>query len=431
MQKKAQTFETLWWLINFFLLAVILISMLLVISDLNSSTALERKYIAKDIALLVNNLYASPNNVLYYYPENEFPFGVKFEDSQVKVLGSIESDLVSKNYFFVEDSHIVFRDKEFGPFPIGEYSGDETIFIPLGFRKFPDLIEPFSILSTADVLSSGSRSTTTGDLSYFEGKKDINGVSIGYFIVKAPLDPDLIVATKPPQIRTGTWSPGGKQTSQWARERLSDAELYAAINANFFKSGFLPRGIAGDSGNLYVEPGFWSDRAERYLVPGVFLVYEDETGNDVIDIVNIVDDPGYSQVNTLMDEGKIKEAVSGTPLLMEECNAIPVIPSWMDEERRPRTAVAVDREDNELFFIVVNGATGTEFLELIKTLELSEGEKICTCQANGCDVLNLDGGGSSTMVVNGERKFSGQIYEGGADERAVANHLGIKIMSQT
>ncbi|MBN2368475.1 phosphodiester glycosidase family protein [Candidatus Woesearchaeota archaeon] len=430
MSKKAQTNETQWWLINFILLAVILVIMIAVITDLNASTSLERKHLAKDIALLVNSIYGSPNGLLYYYPENRFDFSIGFEEAKVKVFGKSDNDLVAKTYFFVEDSNVQMEYKTIESLPLGDYSGDEVIaYIPLGFRRFPTAIEPFSVLRTSDVLSGEDNKNVEGEFSYFEGTKEIDGISMDYYIVKAPLDPDIVIATDPGKEMTSSWSSGGKKTSIWAAEVLSGAEYSAAVNANFYEAGYLPRGIAAGSGNLYVEQVYWDAKSEIYLIPGVFLVYTDDKGKDTIEIINVVDSQGYDKVDQLITGRKIKQAVSGVPIMVEACQPVSTIPEWMERERRPRTAVAVDNEDDEMFLIVVNAARGSEFLEFLTTIEIAPGEKICSCQDNGCDILNLDGGGSSTIIVNGERKFAGDIAEKGADERTVANQLGIMIES--
>lgn len=84
----------------------------------------------------------------------------------------------------------------------------------------------------------------------------------------------------------------------------------------------------------------------------------------------------------------------------------------------PRTAIGLSKDGNTLYIIVVEGRLieyrGYTLYELAK-----EFEKLDVPIA-----LNLDGGGSTTLVINGTRVNRlppGQLYI----ERSVANHLGI------
>ncbi len=84
------------------------------------------------------------------------------------------------------------------------------------------------------------------------------------------------------------------------------------------------------------------------------------------------------------------------------------------ENRHPRTFVGIDRDTTTLFLCTVDGrqeaSAGMSFEEMASFL-LSVG---------AWDAINLDGGGSTTMVVNGEVVNSPSDVKG---ERAVANSL--------
>jgi exopolysaccharide biosynthesis protein len=96
-----------------------------------------------------------------------------------------------------------------------------------------------------------------------------------------------------------------------------------------------------------------------------------------------------------------------------------------DQELDPRTAVGINRNGRYLILVVVDGrqpfySDGATFQQLAQLL-IDFGARYA---------MNLDGGGSSTMVVQGE---DGQplILNSPIDnyipgrERPVANHLGI------
>ncbi len=95
------------------------------------------------------------------------------------------------------------------------------------------------------------------------------------------------------------------------------------------------------------------------------------------------------------------------------------------DEPHPRTAVAVDREEKELLLVLVDGrqpnysegATRAELAEIVR-------------EAGGYHALNLDGGGSTALVIEGPDGKPAQLntpidnYLPGR-ERPVANHLGV------
>ena len=85
--------------------------------------------------------------------------------------------------------------------------------------------------------------------------------------------------------------------------------------------------------------------------------------------------------------------------------------------RHPRTAVAFDPEARRLWVVVVDGrqgsySSGMTLTEMTATLSATE----------ATEALNLDGGGSSVMVVHG-RTMSRPSDEDG--ERAVRNALAV------
>ncbi len=93
---------------------------------------------------------------------------------------------------------------------------------------------------------------------------------------------------------------------------------------------------------------------------------------------------------------------------------------------QPRTAVAIDREGRTLFLVIVDGrqpnySEGLNFPELARFLK----------GLGAHDAINLDGGGSSTLAIEGpdgmarvlNSPIHGRVPPG--RERPVATHLGI------
>lgn len=115
------------------------------------------------------------------------------------------------------------------------------------------------------------------------------------------------------------------------------------------------------------------------------------------------------------------EAIAGFPALLMEGEPVGDLevsarPSFA-AERHPRTAIAYDRPGQTAWLVVVEGRLGEsagmslpELTELLLALGATE-------------ALNLDGGGSSAMVIQG-RLVSRPADASG--ERAVANALGLR-----
>jgi len=115
-------------------------------------------------------------------------------------------------------------------------------------------------------------------------------------------------------------------------------------------------------------------------------------------------------------------AISGDRMLVQGGN---IIAGLDDEKREPRTAIGINKNGRWLYLVVVDGrqpfysegATFQELGELLKSL-------------GAFYAMSLDGGGSSTMVVEGE-DGKPRVLNSPIDqliplrERAVANHFGV------
>lgn len=88
--------------------------------------------------------------------------------------------------------------------------------------------------------------------------------------------------------------------------------------------------------------------------------------------------------------------------------------------RHPRTAVCVDESRSRLGLYVVDGRQGS-YSDGMRLEELAP-----WLHGRGChDAINLDGGGSSTLVIDGEVKNAPVHTRLIGRERPVANHLGV------
>lgn len=109
----------------------------------------------------------------------------------------------------------------------------------------------------------------------------------------------------------------------------------------------------------------------------------------------------------LNDGSTVKEGIGGVGVLIHEGI---IRNTWADEllnvsvdSNQPRTAVGYDKQENKLVFFVCEGRSMTEGVKGMTT-----GEVANLLTAIGCtEALNLDGGGSSQMLIMGKETIKG------------------------
>lgn len=198
-----------------------------------------------------------------------------------------------------------------------------------------------------------------------------------------------------------------RTTSQFA----SEFNVQAAINGDGFtpwwsKSVFDYYPKVGDS----VSPnGFAASRGKEYgEVKGPTLY------------INAYDDASFGSPNR-----KIYNAISGQSWLVKDKQPVEDL---NDTKTAPRTAIGMDGSGKRLIMIVVDGrqpfySSGLTVLEMADLMIYYGGD----------NAINLDGGGSSTMVIQDPKTGAYKVMNSPIDagipgrERAVGNHLGIII----
>jgi exopolysaccharide biosynthesis protein len=103
----------------------------------------------------------------------------------------------------------------------------------------------------------------------------------------------------------------------------------------------------------------------------------------------------------------------------------------LDEGREPRSAIGLDRRGRRLILVVVDGRQ-TGYSEGANLAELGN----ILINAGAYLAMNLDGGGSSTLVVenaSGQPEVLNSPIDGQITgrERPVGNHLGILVKSNS
>lgn len=196
--------------------------------------------------------------------------------------------------------------------------------------------------------------------------------------------PDTIVIATDSRDRGVTVSEFAKRT-----------HAIAAINGDYFDPRLNPIGKAGGA------CGLWGKSSKVTRNQGLVTV-----GRGRAEI----------QRNTQKVRSWMRGAVSGWPMLVEDCAAIRDLPGSDSFTRAPhvRTAVGISKDGRMLYFVVVDRATLPQLAELLAG------------EVGACSAMNLDGGGSTAMwagnaIVN--RPQNGA-------ETKVGNHLAVVAASE-
>jgi hypothetical protein len=128
-----------------------------------------------------------------------------------------------------------------------------------------------------------------------------------------------------------------------------------------------------------------------------------------------------NQARINQSPGRAYQAISGNLLLVQQGRPEPEAEGTLE----PRTAVGLDQRRNELILVVADGRQ-PGYSEGVTLHELAQ----IMISLGAYEAINLDGGGSSTMVVegaNGRAKVLNSPINHGLPglQRPVANHLGI------
>lgn len=163
------------------------------------------------------------------------------------------------------------------------------------------------------------------------------------------------------------------KTNQWGREiKIRDGKVIAVSN----------------KGNMTIEPGTFvvsaHGLANKYLLKGIAV-------GDKVELVQELNMPIANNAPTV---------VGGGPLILEN-GKVHVrsreeqIPRDIAIGRAPRTAIGLKKDGTVLVLVVDGRSTNSKGLTLqeLATYFLRLGAR---------DAVNLDGGGSSVMVINGE-----------------------------
>jgi hypothetical protein len=206
---------------------------------------------------------------------------------------------------------------------------------------------------------------------------------------------------------------GGTITARTTSQFLQEFGVQIAVNGDGFLPWWshspmdyyphvgdpvIPKGVAASYGKVYAD-GLQDIRPE----PTIYISRRNE--------ITFNNPPN-----------KVFHALSGDRMLIVSGE---IIPDLNNKVLHPRTAIGTNRNGRWLYLVVVDGrqpfySTGATYAELARLLK----------DLGAFNAMSLDGGGSSTMVIEGENGEP-SILNSPIDnyipgrERPVANHFGI------
>ncbi len=193
----------------------------------------------------------------------------------------------------------------------------------------------------------------------------------------------------------------GMRTSSFLRE----LKCQVAINAAPFAPIHLVEGKAQDVSGLMVSDG---EKVSPKTTLPILWFGEKNTAT-------------ISRAVKTNVEGKIVDAVSGFHIVLEKGEV-----KGSDAPLHPRTAAAISKDGRFLILVVIDGRQ-KGYSEGASTREVGSLLK----RLGGWSGINLDGGGTTTMVIEGDDgkpKVVNRPIHGGIPgmERVAASHLGIR-----
>lgn len=229
-------------------------------------------------------------------------------------------------------------------------------------------------------------------------------------------DPDVEVRVSP-----GGPDPDGDgeyQTTLQVPTAIAAREHFeVAVNGDFFVARKTPDAEGAQSG--YVE-GKWAKAVGPAVTDGLLWAPAAEARAALI--LDAGKKPTIASIKDV--PAQVRQVIAGSHVIVREGQSVAEADSSFSRTRHPRTAVGLDRENKTLILVVVDGRRPGESVGA-SLPELAELMKQLGCHS----ALNLDGGGSTEMVLRDPQSGSLQVVNRPSDgrERAVANVLGITI----
>jgi exopolysaccharide biosynthesis protein len=199
---------------------------------------------------------------------------------------------------------------------------------------------------------------------------------------------------------------GSRESERGLRvsELAKKTNAIVAINGDYFDDRFRPVGLA-------LGPcGKWDARAEGF-----------KRREGLVELAQgraqIVSGAGVEAGGA---DDWAQHGISGWPMLVDGCVAATAqqLPGSdvFTRSPHPRTAVGLSKDGKTLYLVVADGRRSG-----VPGMTLAELASFFTEKLGACSAINLDGGGSTTMTING--KIVNRPSDG--VERPVGNHLAV------
>lgn len=188
-------------------------------------------------------------------------------------------------------------------------------------------------------------------------------------------------------------SDAGLTVSEFAEKR----DAIVAINGDYFDPQLRPVGRSAGA------CGVWAEGARVARRQG---------------LVGVGRGRAAIQRSTMRVRRWMTGAVSGWPMLVDDCEVIDDLPGSDHFTRapHPRTAAGISADGRTMFLVVADGRRADA-----PGLTLPELAEFMAKELGACEAMNLDGGGSSAMWI--DDRIVNRPSDG--SERKVANHIGV------
>jgi hypothetical protein len=230
-------------------------------------------------------------------------------------------------------------------------------------------------------------------------------------------DPDVEVRVAP-----GGADPDGAgayQTTLQTLTTIAERERFeVAVNGDFF--AVKPNADASGAPSGYVADK-WATAVGPAATDGVVWAPASRGARPVL-LLDALKRPRIEVIENVPDEAR--QVVAGSHILIQARKLAVSDEAGLIRTRHPRTAVGIADGGATLVLVVVDGRRAGEATGLSLT-ELGQIMLDMGCH----DALNLDGGGSSELVMREPKNGQLQVVNRPSDnrERAVANVLGVSI----
>ena len=257
-----------------------------------------------------------------------------------------------------------------------------TLLVCLAFIGVFSLVSSF-LLKTEEVFAesnrydvvTSSRNISTGvtETKYITNDKETNNDQVIAYAVKVDLsgNKNTLIAGYRNYDNSGNWGLQTVREQAKAAENKRGVKVVAAVNGDFFNMG------TGEPTGALVMNGK--------------VVHTNASTN----YFAILDD-GSAVIGTGALPSGVKEAIGGSTIMVRDGQIDPSISGLYETTKQPRTAIGIDVDGN----VIIMAADGRQspYSSGYSLYDLAQKMKEAGCVT----AMNLDGGGSTVMYVQGQ-----------------------------